>query len=56
MPLCPSSMLYDSAKMIMMPICDISVRAKPLLKKRGITRNRKAVKPQTTQRPKFSGR
>ena len=41
--------------MIMMPICDISVSAKPLLKNAGITTNSNAVQPQTTQRPKFSG-
>ena len=35
----------DSAKMIMMPICDIRVIAKPLLKNAGSTRNTSAVSP-----------
>ncbi|MNN58475.1 hypothetical protein D3C81_1735230 [compost metagenome] len=56
MPVCPSSMLYDNAKMIMMPIWDISVTAKPPVKIIGITSISSAVAPQIIQRARLSGR
>ncbi|MCY1356127.1 hypothetical protein D9M69_425690 [compost metagenome] len=55
MPVCPSSMLYDSAKMIMMPICDISVMAKPPVNTSGSTSMMRMVRLQITQRARFSG-
>ncbi|MCY1245791.1 hypothetical protein D9M72_589610 [compost metagenome] len=55
MPVCPSSMLYDSAKMIMMPICDTSVMAKPPVKTSGSTSMTSTVRLQMIQRARFSG-
>ena len=46
-------MLYESAKMIMMPICDSSVTAKPPLKINGITSISTTVTPQISQRNRF---
>ncbi len=40
----------------MMPICDISVMAKPPVKNSGITSIRAAVRPQIAQRARFIGR
>ena len=50
MPVWPSSMLYDSAKMIMIPICDSSVMAKPPGNSSGSTAISSAVTPQRIQR------
>ncbi len=55
MPVWPSSMLYDSAKMIMMPIWDINVTANPPVKISGSTSMTSTVMLQISQRARLSG-
>ncbi len=55
MPPCPSSMLYDRAKIITVPICDRMESAAPLLKIIGATISSKAKPPQISQRARCIG-
>jgi hypothetical protein len=55
MPPCPSSMLYDSAKIITVPICDNSDSDAPELNRTGAMTRITAYSPQMIQRPRLTG-